>query len=329
MKLLTVLLLAGFASATPFALSQPADSARPGRTASAPSDRSQFFPPPMLSLPLYGDSAIPNSKPTLDEETGADQGFVRNVSRPQLDVYLPAPIKANGAGILIIPGGGYGGLSYDYEGTQQARFFIDHGFAAFVVKYRIPSDRTMENKSIGPIQDAQQALRLVRLRAQEWKVDPARIGAIGFSAGGHLASTLSTHSKTAYIDNPEQVSLRPDFVVLIYPVISMDATITHMGSRQALLGSDPTEDDVRRFSSERQVTEDTPPTLLLHAADDRLVDVDNSIVFFQALRRAGVPVDVRIFDKGQHGFFLLPRSTWQNAILEWLTVNGWPFAQSQ
>ncbi len=218
---------------------------------------------------------------------------------------------------------------YDYEGTQQARFFVAHGFAAFVVKYRVPSDQTMENKSIGPLQDAQQAMRFVRLHAKEWNLDPARVGAIGFSAGGHLASTLATHFAKSYIDNPEQVSLRPDFLIVVYPVISMDAKITHLDSRKALLGPNPSEDDVRHFSNELQVTKDTPPTLILHAADDRLVDVDNSVVFFQALRHAGVPVEARLFEKGQHGFFLLPPDEWQRVIIDWMTSNGWPFARAE
>ncbi len=325
MKLPSPLLLAAFVVLMPWALGQTAQSAPAQKTPSTPPEMSRFFPPPMQSFPLYGEEEIPNSKPTPDEESGGDRGFVRNVSRPQIEVHLPAPSRANGASLLIFPGGGYAGLTFDYEGTQQAQFFIEHGFAAFVVKYRIPSDRTMENKAIGPLQDAQQALRFVRQRANEWKLDPARIGAIGFSAGGHLASTLATHFDKAYSDDPSQVSLRPDFLIVVYPVISMDPTITHLDSRRALLGSTPSADDVTLFSNERQVTKDTPPTLILHAADDRLVDVDNSVVFFQALRRAGVPVEARFFEKGQHGFFLLPRAAWQTEITDWLTSNGWHF----
>jgi acetyl esterase/lipase len=276
------------------------------------------FPPKMRSFPLYGEGPIPNSKPGPDEEYGADRGFVRKVSRPAIQVYLPARVKANGASIVIFPGGGYAGLTLDFEGTQQAQFFLDHGIAAFVVKYRLPSDQTMEDKSIGPLQDAQQAIRFVRQHAKEWSLDPARVGAIGFSAGGHLASTLATH-----FDNPDRISLRPDFLIVVYPVISMDAKITHMDSRKALLGVAPTEEQIRLFSNELQVTKDTPPTLILHAADDRLVDVDNSVVFFEALRHAGVLVEMRLFEKGQHGFFLMPRDRWQETIMEWLTLNGW------
>lgn len=281
------------------------------------------FPPRMQSFPLYGDGPIPNSKPGRNEEYGADRGFLRQVSRPKILVYLPAKSRANGAGILIFPGGSYAGLTFQYEGTQQAQFFIDHGITAFVVKYRIPSDQTMLVKSIGPLQDAQQAIRFVRLHAKEWRLDPTRVGAIGFSAGGHLASTLATHFNKAYIDNPEHISLRPDLLIVVYPVISMDAKIAEKNSRKALLGPNPPVSEVRLFSSELQVTKETPPTLILDAADDQLVDPENSVVFFDALRHAGVPVEARFFEKGQHGFFLMPRDRWQEPILEWLRYNGW------
>jgi acetyl esterase/lipase len=281
------------------------------------------FPPKMQSVPLYGDAAIPNSKPGPDEETSTDGSWIKKVSRPVIQIYLPAKARATGAGIVIFPGGGYAGLTFDFEGTQQAKFFIDHGIAAFVVKYRIPDDLTMVDKSMGPLQDAQQAIRFVRQHAAEWNVDARRIGVIGFSAGGHLASTLATHFDKPYVDNPDRVALRPDFLVLVYPVISMDANITHMGSRTALLGSDPSDSRIRFFSNELQVTRDTPPTLILHAADDRTVDVDNSIVFFEALRHAGVPVETRLFPAGEHGFYLMPRDRWQGAIMDWLTWSGW------
>jgi len=322
MKLASAVLVLGLAGFVPAASGQNAapTPATPQKTA-APPGMGDFSPPKMQSFPLYGDGAIPNSKPGPDEET--DGGFIRKVSRPQIQVYLPAKIKANGASVVIFPGGSYAGLTFDYEGTQQAQFFVDHGIAAFVVKYRLPSDQTMVDKSIGPLQDAQQAMRFVRLHAKEWNLDAARIGAIGFSAGGHLASTLATHFSKAYVDNPGDISLRPDFLIVVYPVISMDAKITHMDSRKALLGPDPSEEQVRLFSNELQVTKDTPPTLILHAADDRLVDVDNSVVFFEALRRAGVPVEALFFQKGQHGFFLMPRDQWQEPILQWLTSNGW------
>lgn len=290
--------------------------------AAAP-DPATFFPAKMQTFALYGDGAIPNSKPGPDNETGAETGWIQKVSRPTIQVYLPAKVKATGASVLIIPGGGYAGLTFTNEGVEQAKYFVDHGIAAIVLKYRLPSDLTMTDKSIGPIQDAQQGLRLIRLHASQWNLDPARVGVVGYSAGGHLAATLATHFQKSYIDNPEPVSLRPDFQVLVYPVISMDAKITHMGSRNALLGASPSEALVKDFSNEQQVTAETPPALILHAADDQLVDIDNSIAYFQALRHAGVPVEARLFEKGQHGLFLMPRDTWQGAILEWISADGW------
>jgi acetyl esterase/lipase len=281
-------------------------------------DMSAAFPPKMQTFPLYGDGPIPNSKPTADEEVDGDGSFIKNVSRPQIQVYLPAKMRATGASLLVLPGGGYAGLTFDFEGTQQAKFFVDHGIAAFIVKYRIPSDQTMIDKSIGPLQDAQQGMRFLRQHAKEWNLDPSRVGVIGFSAGGHLATTLATHFNKAYVDNPDHINLRPDFLIAVYPVISMDSRITHSGSRDALLGPNPSADQVRLFSNELQVSEQTPPTLILHATDDQLVDVDNSIVFYEALRHAGVPVEMHLFEKGQHGFFLMPRDRWQSTIVDWL-----------
>ncbi len=293
------------------------------RATTAPIDPAAAFPPKMQVFALYGDDPIPNSKPTSDEESGADRGYIKNVSRPQIHVHLPAKMRATGASIVIVPGGGYGGLTFEWEGTQQAQFFVDHGIAAFIVKYRIPSDKTMVDKSIGPLQDAQQAMRFVRQRASEWHLDPTRVGVIGFSAGGHLASTLATKFSKAYVPNPDQIDLRPDFMILVYPVISMQSEITHAGSREALLGAAPSDEQVRLFSSELQVSERTPPTLILHATDDPTVDVSNSLRYYEALRHAGVPVEMRLFEKGQHGFFLMPRDRWQSTIMEWLTSNGW------
>lgn len=295
----------------------------------APPDPAVAFPAPMQSFPLYGDAVIPNAKPGPDEETGADRGWIQKVSRPVIQVYLPARLKATGASVLIIPGGGYAGLTFDNEGVRQAQFFIDHGIAAFVLKYRLPNDQTMQDKSIGPLQDAQQGMRFIRLHAKEFNLDPGRVGVVGYSAGGHLASTLATHFEKSYVANPERVSLRPDFLVLVYPVISMNAKITHMDSRTALLGPSPSDDLVAQFSNELHVTSQTPPTLILHAVDDQLVDVDNSIVFLEALRHAGVPVEARFFEKGQHGFFLMPRDRWQAAVMDWITSDGWLYPRTK
>lgn len=286
-------------------------------------DRAAMFPAKVQTFALYGDGAIPNAKPGPDTEKGTGTGWVQQVSRPMLQVYLPARAKATGASVLIIPGGGYAGLTFEYEGVEQAKYFVDHGVAAIVLKYRLPSAATMEDPSIGPIQDAQQGLRFVRQHAEAWKLDPARVGVVGFSAGGHLAATLATHFDKAYVANPDSVNLRPDFQVLVYPVISMDPKITHRGSREGLLGLSPSPEKVLEFSNERQVTDKTPPALILHAADDTLVDVDNAIVYYQALRHAGVPAEARLFAKGEHGFPLLPRDEWQGAIIDWMTSEGW------
>ncbi len=280
-------------------------------------------PPPQMSIPLYGDGTIPNSKPSPNEEVLRPMGQMANVSRPTLEVFLPAKVKANGASILVFPGGGYVGLTWNSEGPAIGQFFQDHGIAAFVVKYRLPSDVTMADKSIGPIQDAQQAMIVVRQRAKEWNLDPHRVGIIGFSAGGHLASTLGTHFTKAYVENPAQISLRPDFMILLYPVISMDPKIAHMGSRIALLGQQPSDEQVQLYSNELQVTKDTPPTLLIHSADDHLVDVDNSIRFFEALRHSGVQVDMTILDKGEHALVLIPKDRWQSIVTSWIERNGW------
>ena len=286
-------------------------------------DPAYFFPPKMQNFQLYGDAAIPNSKPAPNEETGAGSGWIQKVSQPYIQVYLPAKVKATGASVVIFPGGAYWGLTFDFEGVQQANYFVDHGIAAFVVKYRLPSDTWMKDKSIGPLQDAQQAMRFVRQRASEWNLDSNRIGVVGFSAGGHLASTLATHYDQPKIDNPGNINLRPDFLVLVYPVISMKSEITHLDSRKALLGENPSEERINFFSNELHVNKRTPPTLLLHAVDDKLVDVKNAIVFLEALKQKGVPVEAQLFSKGDHGFFLLPRNRWQDPIIEWMASNGW------
>ena len=279
------------------------------------------------TIPLYS-SVIPNSIPyamkeiIIDEKVGVFHGY-RNISDPSLAIYLPDLKIATGAAVIICPGGGYGMESYRREGTKIAEAFIQKGIAAFVLKYRLPSDSIMKDKTIGPLQDAQQAIKTVRQRAKEWNLDPRKIGIMGFSAGGHLASTAGTHFDQSYIPNTENISLRPDFMILIYPVISMGDELTHRGSRKNLLGNDPTTDQQRFFSNELHVTGDTPPTWLTHAGDDTVVPVENSIRFYKELISHKVPAEMHLYPSGNHGFVLSqPTDEWMAPLFSWMKKSG-------
>lgn len=277
------------------------------------------------TMPLY-DGKIPNATTAPDEEREASfAGFpvFEKVSRPTITAYLPGGDKSLGSGVIIFPGGGYVGEALSIECNTVAGLLQNRGVAAFVVKYRLPSSVTMVDQAIGPLQDAQQAVRLVREHAADWGIDATKVGVMGFSAGGHLAASVGTHFSEAYAPNPHNVNLRPDFMILVYPVISMMNGLTDMGSRKALLGANPSDELVRLFSNELQVTDTTPPTMLVHAADDQTVDVDNSVQFFQALRHHQVSVEMLIFPKGGHGMFPLPRDQWLLPIFEWMTRNAW------
>lgn len=277
-------------------------------------------------IPLYSGD-IPNStnykmKEIRLEKDGQFLGF-RNISQPTLNIYLPERSKATGAAVIICPGGGYGMESYRLEGTNIAEAYQRRGIAAFILKYRLPSDSIMPDKSIGPLQDAQQAIKIVRERAAEWGINPSKIGIMGFSAGGHLASTAGTHFDKSYIPNPENTSLRPDFLVLIYPVISMKDGMTHGGSRSNLLGKIPTEDQILLFSNELQVNAQTPPTWLTHTGDDTVVPVENSIRFYQELIRNKVPTEMHLYPKGNHGFILyMNPDEWMLPLFEWMNKSG-------
>ena len=209
--------------------------------------------------------------------------------------------------------------SYDKEGIKIAVEFASKGVVAFILKYRLPSDSIMLDKSIGPLQDAQQAIKMVRQNAAKWNIDVNKIGIMGFSAGGHLASTAGTHFDKSYIENKENISLRPDFMVLVYPVISMVDELTHGGSRKNLLGKNPSADQILLFSNELQVTSNTPPTWLTHTGDDTVVPVDNSIRFYQALIKNKVPAEMHLYPRGNHGFVLnLPAKEWMSPLFDWM-----------
>ncbi|HWB94464.1 MAG TPA: alpha/beta hydrolase [Puia sp.] len=284
-------------------------------------------------LPLYGDQPIPNSKPAADQEkidtskTPPYRLSYSKVSHPTLAVYLPPAGTANGTAVVVCPGGGYVHLAMTHEGIDVARWLNSLGVAAFVLKYRLPSDETMIDKTIGPLQDAQRAIQLVRQRAGDWGVDPSRVGIMGFSAGGHLASTAGTHFDQAVIDNKDHISLRPDFMVLLYPVISFADSIAHRGSRDYLLGKNPDPAKVLAYSNELRVTAQTPPTFLVHDEDDRTVMVVNSLYFYEALVKNHVPAELTIYPRGGHGFGLHNPTTgadqWPDRLADWMKVNGW------
>jgi acetyl esterase/lipase len=264
---------------------------------------------------------IPNSKVTGTKEV-YENGMYRGVTVPTLEVYLPEKDKATGAAVIICPGGGYSVVVYQGEGITTAREFANNGIAAFVLKYRLPDDSTMIDKKIGPLQDALQAIKIVRENAGKWGIDVNKVGIMGFSAGGHLASTVATHYKKAYIENSNNTNLRPDFQILVYPVISMQDSLTHPDSRNKLLGSNPSKEVIDDYSNEKQVNEDTPPAYLTHAADDKLVDVDNSILYFEKLRHCNVAVEMHIYPKGGHGFIFWHQG-WMEPLLQWMKESKW------
>ncbi len=246
--------------------------------------------------------------------------------KPTLTLWLPEPEKATGAAIVVCPGGGYGHLAVDHEGKQIGEWLNSVGVAAFVLEYR------HRNRGYGhpaPLQDAQRAIRTVRARAEAFDVDPKRIGILGFSAGGHLASTAATHFDAGdpTADDPiDRVSCRPDFAVLCYAVIALGEPFTHAGSQRNLLGPGAPEDLVRSLSSEKQVTAETPPTFLWHTDEDRGVPPENSVVFYLACRRHGVPAELHIFRTGRHGLGLaadVPGTrAWPRLCEQWMRAQG-------
>jgi len=276
------------------------------------------------TINLY-DGAIPNSKPYtthewLDPQDNGDT-IVHYTSVPTLTLFLPDKAIANGTAVVICPGGGYWVTSIVKEGFDIAREFNKWGVAAFVVKYRIPNDSSMIDKKIGPLQDAQRAIQLVRMHAKEWNVDINKVGIMGFSAGGHLASTTATHFDHSYIDNPNNTSLRPDFSIFIYPVISFQDSIGHIGSRDQLIGKNPPKPLLDSYSNELQVTAQTPPTFLVHSTDDDVVPVMNSIAFYESLLHYKIPSEMHIYKAGGHGYGMHNPTTkdlWMERCKTWM-----------
>ena len=273
-------------------------------------------------IPLY-TASIPNAKEATNEEKRTASQVVSNVSVPTLSVFLPPKDKATGTAVVICPGGGYGVLVIKREGYDVAEEFTKRGIAAFVLKYRLPNERTMIDPSIGPLQDAQQAIKTVRERAAEWNINPQKIGIMGFSAGGHLASTAGTHFERTVLPNPQGTSLRPDFLVLVYPVISFADGVGHKGSGVNLLGKNASAEQLTRYSNDLQVTQNTPPAFITHASDDTVVPVKNSLLFYEALQKKRILSDLHIYAKGEHGYLKTPSfDEWFGRCLHWLSTSG-------
>jgi acetyl esterase/lipase len=292
--------------------------------AGAAAASAQAPPPPVPEIvPLWPEGvpgALPNPSPDVVED-----GRVSHVHVPTLSVYPAAPGVANGTAVIVCPGGGYGRLAMEHEGKAVAAWLNGLGVSAFVLKYRLA-----EYGHPAPLRDVLRAVRTVRSGTARWKVDPSRIGVAGFSAGGHLASSAGT-----LFDAPEgrtgapidAVSARPDFLILIYPVITLEPPFSHRGSRENLLGKAPSPELVERLSTDRQVTGRTPPAFLVHGGTDTAVPVENSLAFYSALRRAGVPAELHAYQEGPHGIGLNPGhgpiSDWPARCAEWLRSRGY------
>lgn len=279
-----------------------------------------------VTWPLYSDG-IPNSKSTSEKETVEVRNgitLIGKISTPTLTLYRPA--KPNGTVVIICPGGGYWINASVHEGSDVAKKLNEWGITAFVLKYRIPNDATMENKEIGPLQDAQQAIKVVRERSKELGIDPTRVGMMGFSAGGHLASTAGTHFSNAVIDNQEKTNVRPDFLILIYPVISFQDSVGHIGSRDQLIGKNPSQQKINEYSNELHISAQTPPSFLVHASDDDGVSPENSILFYQQLTKNKVPAELHLYQTGGHGFGMnnpTTRDEWIERLRNWMITKNW------
>lgn len=278
------------------------------------------------SLPLWTGNP-PLQQPSDLKEEATQQGILRiaNVQTPTIEVYLPTKQIATGEAVVIFPGGGYGILAYDWEGMDFAKWLNAQGIAGIVVKYRLPISKSLTDPKEVPLMDAQRAIRLVRQHSEAWNINPSKVGVMGFSAGGHLASTLSTqylHEINRTKDSIDTLSARPDFSILVYPVISFRDAAVHAGSRKNLIGENPSQELMDRFSGELNVTDQTPPTFLVHAQDDKGVPIENSLLYYQALHKNGVKASLHIYPTGGHGFgFGLGRGAvegWREVLLKWM-----------
>lgn len=265
-------------------------------------------------IPLW-EGRIPNSKKSnlVEIQKNPTARSISKVTIPTLEVYLPSSVIETKKFIMICPGGGYGGLAYDKEGTDFAKWLNGQGVAAGVLKYRLPEDDSNEIPHLTPLIDAKRGMEIIRSNSEIWGVSSNMIGVMGFSAGGHLASTLGTHFDE---------SNRPDFMILIYPVVTMKLDYTHKGSRKNLLGENPSEELVEKYSNELQVKTNTPPTFIIHSQDDVSVPVENSLQLYTSLKEKKVPVEVHLYPHGGHGYAMGLQhgrlSFWREYLLAWL-----------
>jgi len=258
------------------------------------------------NMKLWPDKA-PYSNGNTSPEKVTSSGSITNICEAQLIIYHPEQGKANGSVVIICPGGGYSGEAIVKEGHNVAKWFNSFGVTGIILKYRLPVAAGITEKDKAPLSDAQRAIRYVRSKAAEWGLKSNQIGIMGFSAGGNLAVNAGTHyddGNAQSSDPVEQLSCRPDFMLLIYPVVTMEANLTNKGTCQNLLGNNPDPEKVRFYSGEQNVTATTPPTFLVHASDDGTVKVENSINMYLAIQKRGIPVEMHIFEKGGHGFGL-------------------------
>ncbi len=251
---------------------------------------------------------------------------ILRVSDPTISIYLPEADKATGTAVVICPGGGYRRLAFDHEGFEVAEWLNTIGVAGIVLKYRLPSDEIMEDKAIGPLQDVQRAIRIVRRNAQKWNLKPDQIGVMGFSAGGHLAASASTLYKDKVYNVTDSICARPDFSVLVYPFITFDYMMIHKGSKSRLLGVNPDSSLIVNFSLDKQVTSETPPAFLVHSTDDASVAVRNTLLYFGALQSYDVPAEMHIFESGGHGYGMgrteNTESYWTEMFIRWMNMHG-------
>lgn len=273
------------------------------------------------------NSALAERVTDRSKDAGKPDRAVDRIRHPRLEVFRPA--RPSGAAMLVIPGGGYARVVVDKEGYEIAAWLAERGITAFVLFYRLPAEGWRVPADT-PLADAQRAMRLIRAHAGDYGIDPARIGATGFSAGGHLCADLAVrHARTVYtpVDAADRLSARPALAAPIYPVVSMDPAIAHMGSRTNLIGDTPTPTVAVEHSPDRQVGATTPPLFLVHAADDATVPVANSVTLHAAARGAGVPVEMHLFEKGGHGFGWGPRTAnlgvhlWPELFLAWARLH--------